>query len=106
MHTPGPWIITEQFLGDESGMVDKPATVGSLDNLTTVAEVCGGIGWAEQNANARLIAAAPDLLTALKGLLDEFWANGDRFSATVIDAAREAIAKAEGGDANSPPVHH
>lgn len=46
-----------------------------------------------ENANARLIAAAPELLEALKAMLD----NGADYTAT-RDAARAAIAKATGGD--------
>lgn len=51
--------------------------------------------WAEAYggsiANARLIAAAPDLLEALKGVLRVADRKTDEF-----DAARAAIAKAEG----------
>ena len=44
-----------------------------------------------QEANARLIAAAPDLIAALKGVLRVADRATDEF-----DAARAAIAKAEG----------
>ena len=46
-----------------------------------------------QRANANLIAAAPELLEVLKGVLRV----ADR-KTTEFDAARAAIAKAEGGD--------
>ena len=47
--------------------------------------------------DARLIAAAPDLLKALIDLLDEAdIAEVDEYTAPKIDAARAAIAKAEG----------
>ncbi len=50
-----------------------------------------------EDANARLIAAAPEMLAALCGLLDVFENDADADAA--IDAARAAIVKAEGNDA-------
>jgi hypothetical protein len=56
----------------------------------------------ENMANARLIAAAPELLTALKNVLDEIHKHHKMnvrkdFSLLVADSiARKAIAKAEG----------
>jgi hypothetical protein len=56
-HTPGPWIHeTEDAWG--TVWADKP-----------VARVIGDS--AEAEANARLIASAPDLLEALKGIIDD-----------------------------------
>lgn len=56
-HTPGPWRrVAFDILGstaEGNGMVAEVTTDG-LSNL------------AEADANARLIAAAPDMLTALK----------------------------------------
>ncbi len=70
-HTPGPWTAHEHlvYFGRAGGI----STHGAPD----------------PEANARLIAAAPDLLEALRGVLRV----ADR--ATVeFDAARSAIAKA------------
>jgi len=52
----------------------------------------------ETLANARLIAAAPDLLEACKGLLAKCEANPaiEHLWAEQVEAARAAIAKAEG----------
>ena len=51
----------------------------------------------ETTANARLIAAAPDLLKALIDLLDEAdLAEVDEYTAPKIEAARAAIARATG----------
>ena len=48
-------------------------------------------------ADARLIAAAPDLLAALRDLLDEADLNEvDEYTAPKIEAARAAIARATG----------
>ena len=51
----------------------------------------------ETTANARLMAAAPDLLKALIDLLDEAdLAEVDEYTAPKIEAARAAIARATG----------
>lgn len=87
-HTPGPWKVAA-----------IPGAVIAVDN-TTIAKVFYG-ERSVCDANARLIAAAPELLEALKGLesrhepgvfCDHAAAPCDR-----CDAARVAIAKAEGG---------
>jgi hypothetical protein len=49
-------------------------------------------------ANARLIAAAPDMLEALTDLVGGCGKEGDLFSNQAHDKARAAIAKATGGD--------
>jgi hypothetical protein len=64
-----------------------------------------GQGWKAKcitrDANARLIAAAPDMLAALRAVLDHLHIamQGPDFAETAIldafDAAKEAIAKAE-----------
>jgi len=49
---------------------------------------------AEHEANARLIAAAPDMLAALEELTEEAYANMTGGKGHLIDNARAAIAKA------------
>jgi hypothetical protein len=64
------------------------------------AEHINGITWAEAEANARLIAAAPELLKALVGLLAQaprcfaLVASEERAKVYAMDVARAAIAKA------------
>lgn len=63
-HTPGPWIIKENFVvaefpGASATFVAKPLHV-RIDN--------GAGDVSKALANARLIAAAPELLEALKDL--------------------------------------
>ena len=59
-HTPGPWTVTPTLTGTLS--INKTENVP----IATV----GGAGWhlgkETAEANARLIAAAPDLLAALE----------------------------------------
>lgn len=73
-HTPGPWCAQGNSV-TASGR--------------SVAVVRGRGSRAELDANARLIAAAPDLLAALRLMLDTF---GDADDQSVIDAARAALA--------------
>ena len=90
-HTPGPWQIGKNF-GSVVCDTPVPGISGSDDT-----EYYGGHLIAESvtEANARLIAAAPELLEALKELM----VAADRVSAepvTWLGKARAAIAKAEG----------
>lgn len=94
-HTIGPWSVVQNL--DTSDGANAAAIYSGA--RTYVADVYRGyvgseaIGRDEQQANARLIAAAPDLLEALGqclGWLDE---HAPRY---VEEEARAAIAKAEG----------
>ena len=107
-HTPGPWAVGHEMNSERPGSVPVVAMVrDSLGGKMHVAFVNGMAG--EQEANARLIAAAPDLLRALMAIVE----NADKgFSVTTwtgldgiadagtvanVDAARAAIARATGG---------
>lgn len=68
-HTPGPWVVDyRQTIGHIKAMIDptrqKTPTVARYDMAAPT------ISQAEANANARLIAAAPDLLAACRLMLD------------------------------------
>lgn len=95
-HTPGPWTAIEKFgvLGSVKGGVIRKYTNGtSQDQLFMVCSVQDDNGGTEAtNANARLIAAAPDLLEALQHLLV---AHGEQLD-YAFQQAQEAIAKATG----------
>lgn len=82
-HTPGLWTITYHKT--------KP-TVGTYKQ-----EVCYINKYAsgEQDANARLIAAAPDLLAALRGLM-EYTGGWDRPPDHPCGIARDVLMKATG----------
>lgn len=73
MRTPGPWLLTK-FAGN-GGMVgtgDGPLlSVTTFDSSKAIANVrCGTYQVTEeQEANAKAIAAVPDLIEALKAFL-------------------------------------
>ncbi|EHM0713739.1 hypothetical protein JDT53_12475 [Escherichia coli] len=90
--TKGPWHVSNEgclLIRDESG-------------LAVVAKYVGYPGDDEELANAKLIAAAPELLASLQGLIanyDEFRIRTGKTSETqheVILNARTAINKALG----------
>lgn len=95
-HTPGPWLV-EQGGCDGSGEFG----INAHTNKGTfyVAETIGGLD--EEEENARLIAAAPELLETLIHI-EEYWNRDQNETAManalwhIIDEARSAIVKARG----------
>ena len=97
-HTPGPWRVGKKYVTD----------IYPNDGGMLVARVMtGGISNNKSYANARLIAAAPELLEAL--MLMVFDEQGNEWRDSKVDQgiwddrrtrgediAREAIAKATG----------
>jgi len=108
MHTPGPWTMSVP--GSPGAYVEDSGTsIGIEAHDLCVAAV---EGWDNALDNARLIASAPNLLTALENLLKEAegmdsqihgewgtgaWPGGDDVQ-EIVDA-RAAIAKATQGEA-------
>ena len=100
-HTPGPWHQDLDDITNDAGHTVCVVSFGDTD----------GADWdeAESNCNARLIAAAPDLLAALEsaaltmdnaanlllGDTDENVAIAEYLTACAM-SARAAIAKARG----------
>jgi hypothetical protein len=103
-HTPGPWAISSgDFILQNHAAVDAPKH-GALALVVWKMEDDGRSPECE--ANARLIAAAPDLLEALKGLDEAYCRAGSPLSRDErhedrmrLIAARAAIYKATGGAA-------
>ena len=85
-HTPGPWIVDGSRIAAPDG--------------TTVINCLGAMGGHDTQADARLIAAAPDLLAALEaaeGVVD--WALSNDAHPGVRAVHRmvlDALAKAKG----------
>lgn len=106
-HTPGPWKVFE----NPEGLPVVESTGPHADAVAHIRWARREADGAEVDANARLIAAAPDLLEALRlaiqfvekpKLVDALrdlpdgWAEPVSRDAT-LQAARAAIAKATGG---------
>lgn len=91
-HTPGPWTFERH--GKESNYFGN--IIGHYTERTVRTITCQlryGTDE-EQEANAHLIAAAPDLLEALKGFMKAVeWESKIRVE---WDRANDAIAKAKG----------
>ena len=105
-HTPGPWVQPMRYSPEDGcdipcGAIEdadgRSITVCTYDQEPTISA-----------ANARLIAAAPDLLAACKAVSEwhqhsvgcpasEIGAIGDSGCDCGLAAVRAAIAKAEGG---------
>ena len=102
-HTPGPWHF--------SASLGKPTNHAVYERraLRTVVNLAPEFGLRESEANARLIAAAPDLLAALAGCAAALKEAGKDFAVANRHAARPnlyelheqtaraAIARAKGG---------
>lgn len=93
-HTPGPWIATKA--GPTMAGYSQGDAIASIEHNTLVAgcfsDVKGGPEIAE--ANAKLIAAAPELLAFAKAFLASWTAPGPTDSPLEAQA-HAAIAKAE-----------
>ena len=96
-HTPGPWTMHPRF--DDGAEVRAIAPVAWCSVATTVGSSGNqSIDAAEARANARLIAAAPDLLRALEEAIrdhDDF--EDGRLSGNTVATMYAAIAKATRG---------
>jgi hypothetical protein len=87
-HTPGPW---------RREMEEIYATIDYNDYLIADATGDTDLEIEEAEANANLIAAAPELLAALKALMPKGWDHDDTMDHIPgVKLARLAIAKAEG----------
>ena len=100
-HTPGPWEVFDDVEGCE---------FPGIDNAGESIVLCGSIfddggirgdTKEERLANARLIAAAPDMLEAIEETLQSVVMNRlhdtIEISRDAIELLRAALAKAKGG---------
>lgn len=106
-HTPGPWSQSRREQPDGMFITQVyDADGGTIADLAWHAVKIGDGVATDHDANARLIAAAPDMLTALK-MLDEVLDFSDQDGgfqmiedvSVLVPAMKEAlaaIAKAEG----------
>lgn len=100
-HTPGPWrsarcdepAMEEWSLDGDRSFTSRPVASGN----ELVCYVAGPLDLSDQpsecDANALLIAAAPEMLEALKAWVDEV---DGTFPFESLELTKAAIAKAEG----------
>lgn len=105
-HTPGPWSLEADRMHFDtlSTVVAGERRKSKGIDQQMIVQVGGWAGWKEQEANARLIAAAPDLLAAAKELAENFLRDelddpelcfSERHH-NAVHSLFDAIAKAEG----------
>jgi len=87
-HTPGPWAIEDCTPGESTGL---RFAINSENNV--IARTTDG--WKEAQANARLIAAAPELLEQCK-FLEKLLAMIHHESSPMLADLRAILAKVEG----------
>lgn len=75
-HTPGPWVVLPGWKNDPD-VDDADFIVGEVgEGGDVIATIPGPVREGTTAGNANLIAAAPDLLVALEGLIDQACTNG------------------------------
>ena len=89
-HTPGPWSVT--WCNDGWCVEARPCGICE----THIYGDAGSPSMPEREANARLIAAAPELLEAAKQALQVFVDQGWDDDLSAAKSLKAAIAKAEG----------
>lgn len=101
-HTPGPWKKADRLNGPWWHISAETSGLGPGQGRQAVACVHGeskrgANAYAEMfEANARLIAAAPELLEALRHIEGVAMADEPRDLPGIVQTARAAIAKATG----------
>ena len=96
-HTPGPW----HWDGNPCNYDKEQEAPWLIDANDSYPPILGGTITCQSDANARLIAAAPDLLEALQDLFEAdmehvLMGDGKDDQIEAIAKARAAIAKATG----------
>ena len=84
-HTAGPWIVNDTTVMDATGI--------------SVCDVDGELSFDADKANAQLIAAAPEMLEALKAIETLTDIDETHTDLLVNDIAEAVIAKATGATA-------
>ena len=84
LHIPAPWQLT---FGENDAAIHNDVTIASIND--------DALAW---EANAHLISAAPDLLSALDLILNKINAHGleNKHMIAAIEKAELAVAKAKG----------
>ena len=98
-HTPGPWHYSEVIRGRDQYYRQIRADFKIAEVHACHSGVAGTKkGRAEDEANARLIAAAPAMYEVLSELLDTLEMSKGYGFDEEYDKLREVLAKVEGGE--------
>lgn len=107
-HTPSPWVVINKFgtaVGIEAGETRKYINGDAKDQIVMMIPCAEYNGGNEATlANARLIAAAPELLQALSNLMNACYKAdlheelSEIVDGRLLDAAETAIFKAVGDE--------
>ena len=96
-HTPGPWHVAGDAVYSGT-RTEKGGWVNSEQVFPRYVEDPASDTFQRLEANARLIAAAPELLEACEAAFMQFEHNGDEApeDRAILDQLQHAIAKARG----------
>jgi hypothetical protein len=94
-HTPGPWRAVADEQVPERGAVYVEGPEGWADHAICDCEYSQE-GVERDEANARLIAAAPDMLKVLHAIANVNAKYGSSLDTDIVKGVHAAIAKAEG----------
>jgi len=94
--TPGPWKVENLYIIPDGGQLGAGEIIGDCGNVTWKKRPCS-----EHFANARLMAAAPELRDALQRFLDMYiscvnsgdWGDWDPETDSEVIQARRALEK-------------
>jgi hypothetical protein len=104
-HTPGPWRVIEDRPSRLGGMAHVRLSVSVGTDEWTIADVFN-IDTPERQANAHLIAAAPELLAACEMLLDFHVEVGGELPDDALAELRHAVSRAHGNTAILDALEH
>jgi hypothetical protein len=93
-HTPGPWALSGTRLSYAPGISSDTRLLQVGPDGDTLALVFFDMQTGRGHKDARLIAAAPELLEALKEFVE--WIEQGDYDISFLAKAQAAIAKAEG----------
>jgi len=89
-HTPGPWRVTGKY------RIDAPTQINELPRCVGQAVQGHGVTLDDLQANADIMAAAPELLAAVK-VAREFFINPHKFNPIDVEKMYDAAIRKAGG---------
>ena len=93
-YTPGPWSVDDSF---HYGAINAGKRHIAMAGFYNCHDEESRVTREQQIANVQIISAAPDMLTALKDILEYPYGDANPLEdPLVMERARAAIAKAEG----------